>query len=248
MKHQPQTEYLKAETPLWRRIFRPSMPEWTPMKFAVAFVLVAFFASIGLAFQPSKIQSFVAPDSVAPSFTLSEVKLEAFNGLSTTTKIDSNSSSRSHSPTGGIAITGHFTNETPDELFIFEVKASDPVSSGTVPESDQQVYGWPRAKLEMKGATYTANEWRVRGYTVDPGQTVDFRLTTTRVEAWSEESFALKTRWRFVYLGSLQETSTNVNHTFTKEGSSLRWGEPSFNFRYPAAELRRDIPIPRRPN
>ncbi len=248
MRHQPQTEHLKADAPLWRRLFRPSMPEWTPMKIAVAFVLVAFFISVGLAFQPGKIRSFVAPDSESPSFTLTDVKLEAFDGLSITERIDANSFSRSTSMEGGISITGQFRNNTPDELFIFETKVSDPVSSGSVSEADHDVYSWPRTRLEMKHAIYATNGNQVRGYIVAPGQTVDFTLTTTEIDAHSLETFSLKTRWRYVYLGSLQETTTNVSHTFVGDGSSLAWGEPSFNLRYPVAEYRPELLVPRSPN
>ena len=39
MKHQPVTEHLKVDAPIWRRLLRFSMPEWTPIKIAVVILI-----------------------------------------------------------------------------------------------------------------------------------------------------------------------------------------------------------------
>ena len=200
MKHQPVTDHLKTDAPLWKRLARPSMPEWTPAKVATVFVLGSFMLAIGMAFFPSAIRTFTATSASTPAITLSDVTLSAFDGLSVTER-HSRGTSRTYSPIGGVTLEGRFTNNSSSELFVYDSRISRFAPPSQTTDSNLDVSDWLRTFLEMKGATFTKNWNQVSGYIVAPNQSVDFRLTTANFKVDPDESvknFNMGTYFRFI--------------------------------------------------
>jgi hypothetical protein len=245
MKHQPVTDHLKTDAPLWKRLARPSMPEWTPAKVATVFVLGSFMLAIGMAFFPSAIRTFTATSASTPAITLSDVTLSAFDGLSVTERY-SRGISRTYSPIGGVTLEGRFTNNSSSELFVYDSRISRFAPPSQTTDSNLDVSDWLRTFLEMKGATFTKNWNQVSGYIVAPNQSVDFRLTTANFKVDPDESvknFNMGTYFRFIEIESLESKTETPILSFERSGSSWVWGDKEFNIRRTAV-YRPDLRVP----
>jgi len=246
MKHQPVTdEHLKKNAQIWKRIFSPSMPEWTPAKIALVALFVVTLLLGTIQFYPKQsTRDFAATTIETTQLQFTNVTLAAYEGLQTSVKTN-NGFSDGHSPTGGVFIEGQLTNTSPNEIFL---TVNTRISSVSADFADSTITSdaarWSRTQMEVKGSPLSKNLNQNHGYFIATGQTVDFELMAAKFQVDPAAKLNLAINWNFVDLESLTEKRANPVFNFERTGSSWVWGESEIYWKQPTAEYHPKLRVP----
>ena len=246
MRHQPQTEQLKTNAPIWKRLVSPSVPDMTVGNIAIIAVASVTIILLSFLVWPSQsTRDYAAPNVNTPELRFTDVRLKAYTGLSFALTenyggigIYSSSFTRpSSSSTGGVLLKGNVTNVTRDELFLI---VAYPGSSNrrSAPYGLRMFTGDGRAReFEsspiVHGSKYTRggknNEFA--GYYIKPAEKLKFELITIELELGSgQEQLELGLNWIAFNTATQEARTAYPDFHFVRDGSSLVFGDPKIEW------------------
>jgi hypothetical protein len=239
-------DQLKRNAPLWKRILRPSMPEWTPAKIAATVLGAIFLTFVVISVIPSeRIHNFSAESITAQSLLFDQVTLVAYDGMGTEFQsVGEKNRSRSYSRVGGIVIEGTLTNNTANEIFVTDVRfLPQPIDfEGT--EFSGGTWSWPEPDYELIGAAYAKNWNQLNGYVIPKGETAKFNIAEVHVNIDSNEPVKMATSWIYIDTTTLELKTATPVFTFASTGSSRIRAEPEIRITRPIPEYRPDLGAP----
>jgi len=224
------------------RFFRPSMPEWTPVKIAVTGVLLIGLALVIQTIYPQSTRDFEAPTLRAGEFEFSNMKLAAYNGMRYSVREPRRSNRSGRSITGGVLIEGTIENTSDRELLLTtgylgdEIIRSNPIGATLSITNNARLH---RTEVEIKATTYSLTNDGVTGYFIKPNEQFNFKLLTSSLEIEAGETTELEIAWLILDPETLKRFSIFAIPNFERSGSSLVWWVESEIF------WKRDLPVRR---
>jgi hypothetical protein len=232
---QPVTDdHLKKNAPIWKRLFSPSMPEWTPMKVSVAVFATLAIVLASLSFIPEQsVRDFSAASVTTPSLEFSNVELAAFDGLTTSIRDEHNRTRRTSTPDKGARIKGTIRNTTQYEIFVLQRPT---IRTGSIISLF--------VNMQISGADYGKTWDQDHGYFLKPNESYNFQLISTRLELGNQEQFDFIVEWKFYDLENLAQHTATSTFSFQQIGTSWAWGGSEIHWKRPFPTYHPEIRIP----
>ena len=245
-------DYLKANIPLWKRLFRPSIPAMTLGNVVIIIFVstLALLAVINL--RPTRsIDDYESPRVETLEFQFSDMKLMAYPGMHYEfTQSKSNGKPQGtmggSSNEGGVRISGSITNTTNSELFLADAFPPDSFIYDDEPSFDMQLDGHPykyiTATLFSNSAFALGGQnGEFAGYYIKPNEKLNFELMEYDMTIEDEDEFILDFEWTILDPQTFERHTIQPKFHFKRNGSSIIWG--STNWRLPHFKWFRDAPV-----
>jgi len=254
MKHQPHItdQHLKSNTPLWKRLIRPSVPAITLGNVVIMLFLAIFATLAAVNLWPTQsTRNYETATVQTAGLNFTNMKLAAYEGMHFEfTQKKSNGQNRGtmggSSNDGSVLISGTITNITDSEIFLTDALPPNSFIYDDEPGfymilgSEPRKYATPIMVSNSPFALGGQNN-ELAGYYINPNEKLNFELIEYDMRIESEDQFDLAFVWTILDPTTFEPSVIHPQFHFTRKGSSIVWGSTSWKRTH--IKWHRDAPI-----